>query len=230
VPSSLPGLRVWLKADALAAGSVCTWPDASGNGFDAAQASMGACPTLSPSSIGGMPAVSFDGVDDVLLNTSSTVGPEHTICAVWRVEARDYEGWAFAVEPSGSFFSGFSHRRGAGSDRLSFETTSSNSGASISYATSSVGLGATPYLVCGTVSGGPGLQTVQLYVNGLLDEVGGFQDAPSVIPSRVGYSVGDMTIWGGVDGDIAEILVYDGALGDGQRQDVEAYLGQKYGL
>jgi hypothetical protein len=229
VPGAIPGLRIWLKADVLSQAQVCTWPDSSGHGFDATQVTSTACPTLSATSIGGMPAVSFDGVDDVLGNASATVGAEHTMCAVWRVNAEENEGWVFALEPSDGRFSGFSHRRGGAPNKLAIETASSNAGSSVTFVTSSMPPDPTPYIVCGLVSGASGTQTSDLYVNGSLDENPPMQDAASTV-DRLGYSVGRMTVWGGVNADIAEVLVYQGVLSQGQREDVESYLAQKYGL
>jgi hypothetical protein len=64
-------------------GAVSSWPDSSGNGWAAAQATGSKQPTWHRAGINGMPAVKFDGVDDLLVVanqvSTSTAG---TILAV----------------------------------------------------------------------------------------------------------------------------------------------------
>ncbi len=64
-------IGLWLKADDLSGSdgsAIATWPDASGNGNDATQATAGRQPLyFSTSSLNNMPAVRFDGVDDQMI-------------------------------------------------------------------------------------------------------------------------------------------------------------------
>lgn len=75
VPSDLSGLRLWVKADGITGLSdgdpVATWPDSSGNGFNATQATSSKRPlyktNIAPT---GLPVVRFDNVDDCLDGTT----------------------------------------------------------------------------------------------------------------------------------------------------------------
>lgn len=77
-PADLSGLALWLKADAitgLADGEgVATWPDSSGNGWDATQATEANQPTYQTNEQNGLPGVNNDGVNDALLTASMAHG------------------------------------------------------------------------------------------------------------------------------------------------------------
>jgi regulation of enolase protein 1 (concanavalin A-like superfamily) len=63
------GLRAWFRADQGVSGSgvgVQRWADQSGGGVDAVQASEGRRPVVVEDAVGGRPAVMFDGADDFL--------------------------------------------------------------------------------------------------------------------------------------------------------------------
>jgi hypothetical protein len=65
---------LWLKADAITGLSdsdpVVTWEDSSGNGHDPTQGTAGFRPLFKANVINGLPAVLFDGSDDILATTS----------------------------------------------------------------------------------------------------------------------------------------------------------------
>lgn len=69
-PAYISGLTVWLKADAIVGlvdtDPVATWDDESGNNLDATQSTAGFKPLYRTGIINGLPALSFDGTDDVL--------------------------------------------------------------------------------------------------------------------------------------------------------------------
>lgn len=66
-PGSIAGLKLWLAADAIEGLSdddpVATWADASGEGNDATQAAAGLTPTYQESELNDLPVVRFDGSD-----------------------------------------------------------------------------------------------------------------------------------------------------------------------
>jgi hypothetical protein len=67
IPALSP--MMWLRADVLVLEDedpVDTWPDGSGNSNDATQGTFASMPVYRASSIGGLPSVQFDGVDDWL--------------------------------------------------------------------------------------------------------------------------------------------------------------------
>jgi PKD repeat protein len=69
-PSSLPGLALWLRTDALTGfvegDRVDLWPDESTRGNDATQALPSKQPTYAPDVVNGLPALAFDAADDGL--------------------------------------------------------------------------------------------------------------------------------------------------------------------
>lgn len=69
-PTDLSGLLAWWKADSLALANgapVTSWADSSGNARTAAQATAGNQPVFATAAVNGLPAVTFDGVDDALV-------------------------------------------------------------------------------------------------------------------------------------------------------------------
>ncbi len=229
----IAGSVLWLRADSLRGvlgdgAAVAQWLDSSGTGADASQPVSGKQPVFSMSSINGLPAVTFDGVDDRLENASASFSSTHSIFAVWTIRAETGDGWAFVLRPSASTYSGFSFRLGM-PNKLAFETSQGTLPILSSFVTSSVEPSASPFLVSATISGLTGMQSQNLYIDGVLDEQAPMQAGNSA-QVRVGYSVGEMTTLGGVSADVAEIIVYDTALADPDRLQVEAYLRAKYGL
>lgn len=63
-PRTVGVVALWL--DASDAPAVGTWQDKSGNGRNAAQLATNNQPALTPNSLAGKPAVSFDGLNDTL--------------------------------------------------------------------------------------------------------------------------------------------------------------------
>jgi hypothetical protein len=58
---------VWFKADSyLTSGSVSFWPDQSGTWRDASQATKAKQPQLTINALNGLPALHFDGTDDIV--------------------------------------------------------------------------------------------------------------------------------------------------------------------
>jgi hypothetical protein len=70
-PKAVPGLQLWLRADAGVVGqSGDFWADQSGNANHAFQASGGAIPRLVPNAVNGLPVMRFDGNNDYLQFTT----------------------------------------------------------------------------------------------------------------------------------------------------------------
>jgi hypothetical protein len=68
-PSDISGLKLWLKADALALSDndpVASWTDSSGQGNHATQSSGGAKPTFKTNIVNSKPIIRFDGTTDFL--------------------------------------------------------------------------------------------------------------------------------------------------------------------
>ena len=74
-PNTIPNMRLWLDATRINQANntaVATWADQSGNGYDATQGTSAARPTYIASGLNGLPVVRFDGTDDVMSIPSST--------------------------------------------------------------------------------------------------------------------------------------------------------------
>lgn len=95
-PLSISGLRIWLKADAgtyqTAGGSpavsdgdpVGQWQDQSGNGYHVTQATAGFRPTLKLAIRGSLPVIRFDGIDDSLIVVlGSNINQPNTVLGVF---------------------------------------------------------------------------------------------------------------------------------------------------
>ena len=88
-PDDLSGLQLWLRADQISGLSdgdlIQTWDDESGNGRDATQATEAARPSYQTNEINGLPVVRFDGSDDKLVvshNAALQLGTGFTLFAV----------------------------------------------------------------------------------------------------------------------------------------------------
>ncbi len=86
-PSEVPtaNLQLWLRADSgvtLNGSTVSRWADLSGNGHDAVQATASRQPSLVAGRLNGMPVVSFDGVNDKLGFTGSTLMTQFSLFVV----------------------------------------------------------------------------------------------------------------------------------------------------
>jgi hypothetical protein len=221
VPDDVPagGLKLWLAGDGLdgADGSaVSLWGDQSGAGNDAVQTTASAQPQLVADGRHGNPVVRFDGSTDWL----STAGPVSS--------SRQYTVFAMSTlgtAASGPFYNGNSAADGYGLYR-------GNGGL--------YGLvhGGVQFLNYGPVQE-TGFQldeavrgeagTVSYYVNG---EQSGSAIAAAPNPASGASYVGAVNPFTGgfFGGDLAEVLVYDRGLSDAERQQVEDYLQQKYGV
>lgn len=85
IPSDLPGLLIWLKADSLSLSDgdpVALWPDLSGNGNDLSQSNASMKPIFRVNRLNGLAALTFDG-GDILTRANVTIST-FTIYTVFR--------------------------------------------------------------------------------------------------------------------------------------------------
>ncbi len=207
-PDSVSGIYYWFKADTLSLNdgdAVTTWTDSSGSARNATQATASAKPTYKTSLLNGKPVVRFDGGDS-LATASSTVTQPLTTFIVSRASVMKNQ-----------------IRFTMGSNYVYNDTTS---GASF-YA------GGTPYTFTTNVlqwniwdyaSNGASSDIV---VNGGTPTTGN----PGSTGTATGAKIGDHTSGGfGLEGDIAEIIVYSGSLSNADREKIRRYLTEKYGI
>jgi hypothetical protein len=206
----ISGLQGWWKADALALAdnaTVTSWTDSSGN---ARHLDTGGAPTFQTNELNGLPIVRFDGTDDKLYNASS-ISPKHFFAVVKITQATfpDYDGFITNDETGG----------GAESD---------------------VGLG-------GDGAGGltkfyNSSTETTLYRLDQTDLAEGSMTAPMNTYGVISFSCAAGWTWTGIQlcsdrgngrylpADVAEVIVYDSVLSSTDRDAVEAYLADKWGL
>lgn len=234
VLSYTTGLTLWFKADSLVLNdgdAVTTWPDLSGNGYDASQSTAGEKPTYKTGILNGKPVVRFDGGD--YLNRDMTQLPmyPHTIFIVFRESVTVTSAGVFVWKPAAG--EDYARVDGFGADTVDnsyylvfFGSTPSG------YATFLGTSGASPWGIYVNVIGGG---TGTAYLNGSA----GTTDSSFTALDSVnggGFLIGGRFFSGAIsgtnrlNGDVAEILLYNTNLGSTDRQLVERYLGAKYGI
>lgn len=228
--------------------SVARWEDQSGNGVHATQATSANRPVLKTAIKNSKNVLRFDGSNDFLENVSTAFqgltdltmvtvsAPNININSetfygiagiAFTTNARvmmHYGGTSVGIAGEGTdprytwlcVFSGSNAEREASA----FETN-------INSGTFSLGLGT--YTTTGT----------ELFYNGTsrglnnAAQTGTFSSIIGPTPTNVDFRVGQRfgTSWGShLNGDVAEVLIYDSVLTTAQRQDVETYLNDKYAI
>jgi hypothetical protein len=221
-PDRLTGLRLWLKADSLAGladgDPVGTWADASGSGNDLS-AGGAARPALRTSVLNGAPVVRFDGFAHAMTR------------ATFAGLSAAAQAFTLLLVRKQTTVAGFS-------------TPWSFYGAGDVYGHAPYNGNASFYSPRPDVRTDPGVNAADFYVlswteNGADCRLhrGGLAVATYTGGSTPSFSGGrsfSLFAYQGssafVAGDVAEVLMYDSALGDDDRRGVERYLGGKYGI
>lgn len=213
-PSHLPGLALWLKADALSGfldGDLLgAWPDAAGNGEVAAQAVAARQPRYRADAQHGLPVVRFAGDD--LLTASSQLGiaaQPLSQFAVWKTggTAQVLMTWA---NSAGLLVTDLDDDVGISSGSALFNVNTHPFGQW--------------HLVCGVHAGAGS----SLTVDGGTPVTG---SAGSGIPSgslTIGAGAAGADRW--LVGDLGEVIITRTALSAAERQRLEGYTAHKWGL
>lgn len=226
IPSDAPGdaadVALWLKTDrglSYSGTSVLAWTDQAGNGLTGTQGTGANQPTLSTSAVNGYSSLSFDGGDyldlgDVLDFTPGTdewsffgvynVGTGNTGTLIARAGAGvANRQWQYGINGNDFFqvIGGGGLQQGANVATNQWNLSSS---------------------VATTVD-------VDSWLRGTVDVSGGAIDTDTetenvIIGARTGGTGFTLT------GEIAELIIINGALSTADRRDVETYLALKYGL
>ena len=225
------GLVLYLDADAIAGlnddDPVPLWADLSGQGNDATQAIAANQPAYKAGILNGKPVVRFDGVDD-FLDTNNVAfdftAESFTVLMVLRVDGIGAAGKNRIIGNAGNLVHGWEIALNQANTAVEFLThqagtrqiTASNPVNQDQWYSTTVVRSAADAVI---------------YIDGTDDTVlaGTHIDpATSATNLRIGaYAFGP---GGGFDfdGDIAEILIYNRALSNAERQEVEQYLGIKW--
>jgi hypothetical protein len=211
---------LWLDAETLSGSDgtqISTWADRSGNSRDATQATGGAQPKLYNNVLNGKKVVRFDGVDDVMeVDLTNPISQPITIFAVTKqsglpsvngrvIHSSDPNLAGSTFFPLGLNSSG-NHLWNFGTDTVTGVSFSSN------------------FAIYGVIANGSQSAT--------------FRNGASLFTGNPGSNgiarylyVGNLQSGlRGLNGDIAEILIFSTALSALNRQRVERYLGAKYAI
>lgn len=201
-------------------GSVQTWVDKSTSGFSVSAVGSANRPTYTTGGLNGNNILTFDGGSDFLQNAGASItGDDYTIFAVFNRTT------ATGRDAVYEFGSGSGSRNGlyindTGSGRVQLYHNTAFISPSVTYTTSS-------YLLSAITLDS---STYNLYQNGA--NVGSGTTASPRTTSTGIYIGADATSASPdeLQGNIAEIIVYDRDLTADERHDVETYLAGKWGL
>lgn len=224
--ASIPtqGLAMWLRADtgvtAAQDGAVSAWK--STNDMAATQADAKSQPKLVPSSIGGKPAIRFDGNDSILetnLDINPGVTPDLTVISVFdsRTAEADPLRKLYGADDGG-------FDRAAGLDNRADTTNYGIFGGDGVIAYFSLGQDK-PYITVDSWTP----KTFDGWVNGkhALSQVAVSNEKglPHMFIGGTGTSYHEPWM-----GDVAEMIVYTRTLTDQERTEIQDYLAKKYSI
>lgn len=236
-PRRLAGLTLWLRASDLKlneGAGVDRWNDRSGNGYDVTQSTAANQPTYRNNVRNGKAVVRFDGVDDRLTRASTDFGgsTSFTVFVVWSPDIHtttDYPHIGtilMTAALSGVFVAGTSNDADATPYEDVFLSTD-NVAAGKRFTNASIGGGNWNLLVVTFAA-----STYAARLNGTAQTlVDSATIDNSVNTTVIGArnSIGS-TFENFLDGDIAELGVYNRDLATAEIQQLEAYLNRLYAL
>lgn len=197
-------------------GSVATWQDKSTSGFDVSAPTAAERPTYTVNGLNAENVVTLDGVNDRLINTLASIpGDDFTVFIVFNRTTAAARDAVFEMGGGGSRNGWFINDGGNGKVNYYLNGTFYNY--TSNYSTGS-------YELISTVQN---TNAINLYRGavGELSTTGGTRVATT------GIFVGDDSTSGDqLQGNIAEIIVYNHDLTADERHDVENYLAGKWGL
>jgi hypothetical protein len=210
--------------------SIAGVTDKSGRGFHLQQGTAGARPLYKTAIINGKSVVRFDGTDDYLLGFNTPLGSvvngvDYTVFVVGRCVGIATADVLFALHSStdadpikaqigfiGTGAFAVEYRKDDGTGLVQTGTVDSDDGVFRVYEAQETA----------------GIQRV--FRNGTLDATSSALGAGAVTVSRFALGVQNIGGPGFLNGDIAEVLLYNRALTDMERRVIEQYLAVKYNL
>lgn len=217
-PASVGGLAAWYQADTLSAGAVATWPDVSGNSRDATQGTAGNRPVATATVLNGKTVVRFTKASAHYLQspTFTALAQPNTIFVVAKfssstvqnevlVDGESQRTILYAQQGSINNLKTLRLQAGSVFDAIATDTSWHIFEASANGNASEIQL-----------DGGPIYGGRTLTATGM-DRV------------NIGVAAGPTTSFC-LDGDIAEIIVFDKGLSRSERARVRRYLAHKWGF
>lgn len=238
-PATISNLQAWFKADSLAlsdGAAVGTWTESSPNAYAATQAVAGQKPIYKANIVNGLPVVRFSSASSQYLDLGTVLGKpaNFTTFAVYQTTDASTRQDAF-----GSIDSSYTGAKGWGlldlnnsaAGCLAHGWASDGTNSAWPRALSAITANTFYYTASAYVSGGTSSVP---YINGVTPAytVAGGTTPASNSGTAYSFSLGRAGAYNGnyFSGDLAEVIIYNKALSNAERAQVEAYLKNKYGL
>ena len=204
----------------LGSGNVQTWKDKSGNGHNVAQAAGGSRPSPVSNGLNGLQVLSFDGSHDHLVSTTFVLENAHSIYAVAKSDSNGYSR-ILNGNTDGRYL--FGNGNGNNNFATLYGVSDWNSTGVI---TNSPAQSVASHSILVAVSDGT---NVTPYHNGtaqnsMSSTMGGSAPAGITIGK---HGTASSQYW---QGHIAEIIIFKKNHSVNEREEVEGYLAQKWGL
>ena len=225
LPYGLSGLRLWLRGDggviSGSTGAVSLWEDQSGHGNDAVQSTGTSQPSLQTNQLNRLPVLRFDGTNDYLsVARAATIEPSTiTIAAVAKHTGGGTSDYAVvAVKGNAWTSAGYGLLRQSTGNARAFINHYTNTQVTASWPSSSWNVLMNRY--DGTA--------VKLFQNGAetASHTTSTTMAHENLPLYLGGRAGSYQL----QGDIAEVILFNRALSATERKEIDAYFFQKYNL
>ena len=239
-PATLSSLALWLDAttglyDSTSGGALVTangsaigrWEDRSTNARHFTQSTVNSRPVLSASSLNGKNTISFDGTDDFLDGLYSRSYPAQTLFVVFSISTSKTQAGIFAESLAGV------------TDQANYLAATQKSLQVGATANASATLLSPQNITLGSFAIGTfthsGTQIIN-YLNGTAAAaVADTFPATNyeVVRARIGGRInsnGTNAAGQNLPGSLAEVIAYDRLLTTAERQQVESYLGTKWGI
>ena len=227
LPSNANNLAVWLKGDTgvTATGtSVTTWADQSGNSNDAIIAAGAASPSTVANAINNYTAIQFDGADDYMaIADAATIDCNSTGVSMFFVAnvATGITTGQFLASKGGASYAFGAINTAAGTTNGGVFNNSS------SYYSTKDGLSPNNYQILGVVGGTMAGLNDYFWMDGTSYGASNRVSADNSDPLYLGNFNNASNFF---NGSIAEVIIFNSVISDGDRQKVEGYLAQKYGI
>lgn len=223
-PTSISGLQLWLDASdsstiTLNGSTVSQWNDKSGNDYHVSQGTASNQPTYVESALNSKNTVRFDGAGDGLINTIDTpVGgsTNRTVFVVFNFTAFIGPKYALTLGYNGGALGtafGISQEiavRVGDGNRL-FNTSVD-----------------TTHAIVTIMLDGTSTTDLSAWKNG--SSLGVSSTVTRTINTSSGIGIGRSNGGAYLQGDVAEVIVYNSALSTSDRESVEDYLSGKWGI
>jgi hypothetical protein len=232
LPATIPDLGLWLKGDAgitLVSGAVDVWADQSGNGRDYSAPGASNRPGLT--TLNGLPVLTLDGTDDYLLGNAASLNLAQAVSGITMIAVVKYASASIQRVFGLSDSTGATNTRTllgvsatqwqTGGRRLDADGVVVLSGGTAN-ANFVVQVGILRYSVA----------TGAVFVNGASQVDTAFQTAGNTSNTASQRSVigCGLNLANFLSGNLAELIVYRRAITPTERQSVESYLMQKWGI